>query len=527
MEHNGGPDRAHRMSVETIVPPTTYFHMKIFPTRSGHKGGTLFSALCIAACAAICLSSCVRVPYRSTLHAEGWQNSLKIGKGAGNPLLDFTFTADPTAIEYGGRLYVYGTNDHQQFDSVGVNGKNSYEKIRTLAMMSTEDMVNWTWHGLIPTGELAPWIIASWAPSVVSRIEEDGLTHFYLYFSNSGYGSAVLTSTSPVGPWTSPLGRSIVDTDSKGLDGPEAAFDPGAVIDESGVGWLSFGGGAGYIVRLGKDLISCEGDFIKLPAAYHFEANELNFIDGTYVYTYNMNWTDHKPWTAPGPVPVGCCMTYMTSKTPLDPSSWEYGHDYFPNPGDFHIEGIPHSNNHTHLHQYKGKWYLLYHNMDLQNYFGTGGGFRNICVDQIEVVGTDIRPAVMTREGVPQVGTLDPFSLQQIETVAGTINASFEQEGAPGNTVLTSCGDSIVTVLKVRGVDFGKGASKLLLRACGQGTVEVRTGSPEGPFLGGAVVDMKSWGEKSIHLEERPEGIQDLFFLIQGEALRLDSWKFK
>lgn len=133
----------------------------------------------------------------------------------------------------------------------------------------------------------------------------------------------------------------------------------------------------------------------------------------------------------------------------------------------------------------------------------------------------------MTREGVSQAGTLDPFSLQQIETVAGTLNARFEQEGAPGNTVLASCGDSVVTVLKVRGVDFGKGASKLLLRSCGQGTVEIRTGSPEGTFLGGAEVDMKSWGEKSIRLEERPEGVQDLFFLIRGEALRVDTWKFK
>lgn len=43
--------------------------------------------------------------------------------GNANPLLDFIFVADPTSVEYNGRLYVYGTNDTQQLDSVGKDGK--------------------------------------------------------------------------------------------------------------------------------------------------------------------------------------------------------------------------------------------------------------------------------------------------------------------------------------------------------------------------------------------------------------------
>ena len=104
-----------------------------------------------------------------------------------NPLVDFNFTADPTAVEYEGRLYVYATND-QQCDEKGPDSDNTYERIKTLAMMSTEDMVNWTWHGIINVEELSPWIYNSWAPSVASQVEEDGKTHFYLYFSNSGNG---------------------------------------------------------------------------------------------------------------------------------------------------------------------------------------------------------------------------------------------------------------------------------------------------------------------------------------------------
>lgn len=70
--------------------------------------------------------------------------SPKLTSNDGNPLLDFMFTADPTAVEYKGRIYVYATNDHQQYEKVGKDGKNSYEHIRTLVMMSSDDMVNWT-----------------------------------------------------------------------------------------------------------------------------------------------------------------------------------------------------------------------------------------------------------------------------------------------------------------------------------------------------------------------------------------------
>ena len=39
--------------------------------------------------------------------------------GEGNPISASVFCADPTAIEYNGRLYVYGTNDEQQYKIKG------------------------------------------------------------------------------------------------------------------------------------------------------------------------------------------------------------------------------------------------------------------------------------------------------------------------------------------------------------------------------------------------------------------------
>ena len=79
----------------------------------------------------------------------------------GNPISAEIFCADPTAVEYNGRLYVYGTNDHQQYLEKGPDAENTYERIKSFAVFSTADMVNWTYHGTINTASIAPWIIAS------------------------------------------------------------------------------------------------------------------------------------------------------------------------------------------------------------------------------------------------------------------------------------------------------------------------------------------------------------------------------
>ncbi len=67
------------------------------------------------------------------------------------------------ANAFNGRVCVYGTYDTQQLDSVGPQGKNTYERIHSLGMLSTDDMVNWTWHGTIDVGSISPWGSKGWA----------------------------------------------------------------------------------------------------------------------------------------------------------------------------------------------------------------------------------------------------------------------------------------------------------------------------------------------------------------------------
>ena len=447
----------------------------------------------------------------------------------GNPLLSNIFCADPTAVEYEGRLYIYGTNDHQQYEAVGAEGSNTYEHIKSIVIISTDDMVNFTYHGTINVGEICPWALASWAPSITSRVEDDGLTHFYLYFSNSGWGTGVITATSPTGPWSDPLGTSLIDGNTPGLDGCQSPFDPGVCIDENGTGWLSFGGGTdgARIVKLGSDMLSLDSEIKKIPSPFHFEANELNYINGTYVYTYNNDWSGHyENWDKEGVfAPPQCSMSYLTTKTPLDPDSWVYQDYYFRNPGD---QGLEYSNNHTHLQKYQGKYYLFYHALFPQKSLGTTGGFRSLCVNeaQVDEENVKISPVTGTREGVSQIKPLDPFSPVQAENIAACAGTAYSATEEPGAmTVSNGTNDGTGAWLAVRGADFADGATRFAARVKGTGRIDVYIDGIDGNIATSLEFSGDDW--QTVYSSEFAAltGQHDVYFVI-SDGFEFDSWQF-
>lgn len=456
--------------------------------------------------------------------------TFKAENNESNPLLTNIFCADPTSVEYNGRLYVYGTCDNQQYLEKG-DSSNTYEKIKSFVIISTDDMVNWRYEGTINTGEIAPWIIASWAPSIVSREESDGKTHFYLYFSNSGAGVGVLTATDPAGPWTDPLGKPLISSGMEGLDGCPNPFDPGVCIDENGVGWLSFGGGVApdgtsympnvsRIVRLGEDMLSLDSEIAKIPAPYFFEASELNYINGTYVYTFNTSWENRLEWDREAfgeTKPPACSMAYMTTKTPLDMDSWEYKGYYLKNPGEL---GMEYSNNHTHLHKFNGNYYLLYHTLILQKERGIDKGFRSLGVDRIVVSEEKVQFAVCdaSRVGVEQIKKLNPYAVYRAETAFLT-DAEYKVDNDGAVTVLCKTGN----VIGIRGVDFKNGSQALAVKVKGKGAIEVRLDDANGKNVTRLDFECADW--TAIYSEVEISGEHDLYFVFSGE-FEFDEWQF-
>lgn len=466
-----------------------------------------------------------------SIELSGYESDryFKAERQESNPLITNIFCADPTSVEYNGRLYVYATNDDQQYREKG-DEDNTYEKIKSLVILSTDDMVNWRYEGIISTGEIAPWITASWAPSVVSRTEDDGLTHFYLYFSNSGGGVGVLTSTDPVGPWTDPLGKNLVDARTKGIGKCSIPFDPGVCIDENGVGWLAFGGGDKHndttdylpgnarIVQLGEDMISLGSDISEINAPYHFEANELNYINGTYVYTFCNSWvqrTDTRVVDLPEIPPI-CSMCYMTTKTPLDTDSWEYRGYYLKNPGEL---GMEYGNNHTHLHKYNNEYYLFYHTQILQKERGINHGFRSVGVDRALVNETDatIQKCFASRSGTDQIKYPDAYSVREAEE-----NFLTDCEYMIEDSIIFAHADG-TNIIGIKGVDLSEGCTSFAAKLRGKGQIEIRPDSIYSQPAASMAFSAEDW--KAVSCSAELSGIHDIFIVCSG-SFDIDEWTF-
>lgn len=460
--------------------------------------------------------------------------------GNTNPISSNLFFADPTSVEYEGRIYVYGTCDTQQYKFNGGKGDNGYGQISSLSCFSTDDMKNWTYHGDIDVHSVCKWASCSWAPSIVSRTTDAGETEFFLYFCNSGGGIGVMKSNSPLGPWEDPLKHAILPFTNADLRADPVCwcFDPGVVIDDNGVGWLAFGGGTAMhadesglytgncrIVRLGEDMISVDSSVVKIPAPYHFEANELNYINGKYILTYCSNWEERKEWPSiydPIKMPAQCTMCYMVSDDPLNPDSWKYGGEYLKNATGF---GLDFSNNHTHLQKFGDKYYLFYQNVMLLSKMKVAGagGYRSIGVDELAVdeANWTYSNGRMTTLGVKQLKSLDPFEMVQAETSNVTAAIEYVSEDdkiiASGNKGSWTC---------VVGVDFGDGASSVNISAKGKGVIEIRLDNRLADPTASFSVDSEgAFATVNAAFNEKISGVHDVFFVFGEDNLSMDNWQ--
>lgn len=445
-----------------------------------------------------------------------------------NPLSPLHYMADPTAVEHEGRLYVYATNDQQQFDHTGGLASNDYGRITTLRCLSTADLVNWTDHGTIDVKAAAPWINTSWAPSVISRQEDDGQTHFYLYFTNTASGIGVLTATSPTGPWTDPLGHALIDGRTPGLGTLSNIIDPGAAINPAtGEAYLTFGGGDvtgtdlqpgnARIVRLGSDLTSLDGDIRTISAPCHFEANELNFIGSKWVYSYCTRWSIASDWSSYSTkaAPTGAAIVYMTATDPLA-DKWTYQGELLPNPGRL---GYPYGNNHSRLQKFGSYYYLLYHTQWLEHQQGFSGGYRNLQMNRTTVVEGSARISPLTAATASLAGPsplnaalTDPYQPQTGQMAA---NAAWSQ------------GQGWWLVRSVNFAAGGQTARSLLLRVRGTGTLTLRTGSLEAEPLATAAFDGEGGQTVAVDLTDELSSLQPyLYFTLSGTDAAVDSWQF-
>jgi arabinoxylan arabinofuranohydrolase len=488
--------------------------------------------------------------------------------GDHNPLYTQDFGADPWAMVYNDRVYLYLTGDALQYDEDGELLAATYGLIRHLHVLSSADLVNWTDHGDIKIGGadgLAPWANNgngnAWAPCAAYKIA-DGKARFFLYWADSSRGIGVLTATSPTGPWTDPLKRYLVSRDTPTCSEQEVVwlFDPAVLIDDDGSGYLYFGGGTdnkpvadpgtARVVKLGRNMISLAEDPELLTVPYLFEDSGINKIGDTYYYSYCTNWG-----TGGNNLGIGSSqIAYMTSNNPKGPFTFQRK---ILNAPSAMFSGTISSNNHHALFQFKDKWYIAYHTQTLEKAMKDAGvlpaqlphpttgvlqadsRYRNSHIDEVTINpdGT-IAEISGTMTGVTQVGHFDPYLLTEAATIGVMAGINVKEDAAAGaasQTVVTEINSG--DWLALYGVDFGSaGAKQFSCRVKAPQTdlaaIQIRLDSLDGTAAGYASIKLAegetggAYSELTVDLPQPITGVHDLIFVFYGQGWEFDQWQF-
>lgn len=426
------------------------------------------------------------------------------------PIASHRYLADPTTLVTKDRVYVYCSND----DESPVEG--SYN-IPNVICVSSSDMKNWTDHGSVfRAADSTTWAKKTWAPGAIER---DG--RFFLYYGNGGANIGVATAPTPIGPFTDPLGKALI---THGTPGVQPAtnmwlFDPGVFIDEDGQAYLYFGGNGDHNVRaarLNRDMISLDGEVIKMHAPHFFEAAWVFKIKETYYFTYS---------TTPR---AAMRIDYMTSDHPT--TGFTYRGVVADQPP------INNNNNHAAQFQLKGHWYHVYHNRIVAKEAGIPTGFRrNLGVEEFGFNDdATIRKVVYATNGLAQLGYLDPYARVEGETFNAQHGVETEPCSAGGmNLTDLHHGDWV----RIVGVDFGARGVKTFnasVAAAGPGgALELRLGGLDGKLLGTCKVENtggpQTWKTSSCKVSDAA-GVQDVYLKFvggEGALFNLDHWKFE
>ncbi len=464
--------------------------------------------------------------------------------GYGNPLMTQEFGADPYAIVYDGRVYVYMTADDYQYDANGEIIENNYGYIRSLRVISSDDMMNWTDHGEIKVaGEdgAAKWAAHSWAPAIAYK-QIEGKDKFFLYFANDASGIGVLEADTPLGPWKDPIGKALITRQTPGCQDVVWCFDPAVLVDDDGSAYIYFGGGVpdgqqinpktARVAKLGADMISIDGEAKLIDAPCMFEDSGIFKYNGKYYYNYCTNFIS--PHGDGGPGYGTIC--YMESDDPMGP--YTYKGEIFQNPANWFGVG---GNNHHATFVFEGRSYFIYHAQTVSKEQGVQKGYRSTHIDKIEFYGDgSIKPIKGTYAGIPQLREISAFDRIEAETIAWNKGIKVSQCSVAGgkfnefNRQLTDLQDGDWAA--VSQVSFGeKGARSFTANVASEkgGKIEIRLDSPQGALIGTLNVEATGSENTFKALEcsvDQVTGTRNVFFVFRGTAsgnlMNVDYYQF-
>ena len=439
------------------------------------------------------------------------------------PLFQTKYTADPSPLVVGDTLFLYTSHDASPEDIPDVNEKSSagffmYDWL----LWSTTDMVNWTEHGAVASLKDFPWRGRENGAWAIQTVERNG--KYYLYAPLHGHGIGVLEADSPYGPFKDPLGKPLVWDQSNWYD-----IDPSVYTDDDGQAYMYWGNPHTFWAKLGEDMTSLTSGVTKLP---HIP----NYQEGPWFYKRNGHYYLGFAST--------CCpeaLGYAMSDSPTGPWEWK-GYIMKPTQRD--------RGNHPGIVDYKGHSYVFGQNYDLMH-LETFVHHERRSVSAQEITynadGTIQEiPYWLDQQPMKQLHWLNPYQRVEAETMAWGFGLKSAKMGIENTGVVadmpTSTGKKNMYIfdindgeyIKLRGVDFGKGAKQfnIIAAATGGCTISLRLDSADGPVVGTVTIGKTGSVEKYRTFSGKVKnatGVHDLYICFDKASgdVRLDWWQFK
>ena len=431
-----------------------------------------------------------------------------------NPVIYDRYTPDPAPYVHGDTLYLFV--DHDEDETL-----NGYFTMKDWLLYSTVDMVNWTYRGTpLTSATFSAWAKQDndcWASQCIER---NGKWYWYVTATIKGEaypGIGVAVANNPAGPYRDPIRKPLVKGWFK--------IDPTVMIDDDGQAYLFYGNNMLWYAKLTKSMTSITGGEIEVKTkdeaafgpykGYDDNGNpKTNFEEASWIYKRNGKY-------------------YLEYAAGGVPEYWAYSTaDKITGPWTYQGKVMGQADNSFTIHggsvEFRGHHYMFYHNGKLPG----GGGFkRATCIEEFTPNEDGSIPYInFTSKGVEPLQTLNPFVLQEAETINQCEGVRCVGDYQQCYVTDISHGDYI----KVRNVDFGKNGAKSFkakVRCTKKCTLFIRLGSKTGTAKGRITIEPtnEEWAEVSCDLTSSLTGVRDIFLTFTGSGgpfLDFDNWCF-
>ncbi len=421
-----------------------------------------------------------------------------------NPIIRDQFTADPTARNFNGKVYLFPSHD---IPAPASFPRKNWFCMADYHVFSSTNLTDWTDHGVIVSQDKVDWVnpasYSMWAPDCVERNGK-----YYFYFpanvkTGRGFGIGVAVADKPEGPYI-PQPEPV-----KKING----IDPCVFIDKDGQAYIYYSLNRIFAARLSDNMLELAsdpvviGDFPKkglVEGPFMFERNGKYYM----TYPHAENKTERLEYAmAENPMGPYKVTGVIMDETPM--GTWT---------------------NHHSLIQYNGQWYLFYHQSAYSPDFDKN---RSACIDSLffNEDGT-IRKVIPTNRGVGITGADNKIEIDRYSRISpdGASVAFIDTTNTfKGWKTILSKQNSWISY---NAVDFGsKKLKSVLVRGLSQtgGTIQVFLDKPEGTRIAEVPIPKGTeWSTTEAKILKYEKGIHNLVVVVKDvNPVEIDWLTFK